>query len=138
MTPPTFLRPAGARLGAAALMALAAAPAFAGPGRLGGGEPLEVSLGRIVAALLICIVIAFLAVLMIRQRGGRFDLSALVTKIDMRRRALRVVETRRLSPHADLCIVEHEGCEYLLLLMAGDARILNERRIEAGPPPAVS
>ena len=116
------------------MLALAAAPAFAGPGRLGGGEPLDVSLGRIVAALLICIVIAFLAVLLIRQRGGRIDLSALVTRMDSRRRALRVVETRRLSPHADLCIVEHDGCEYLLLLMAGDARILNERRVETGPP----
>ena len=103
---------------------LAESPALAGAGRLGGGQPLEVSLGRIVAALVICIIIAVLAVLLIRQRSGKVDLHALFGRLQTRPRAIEVVETRRLSPHADLCVVRHSGREYLLLLLAGNARIL--------------
>lgn len=107
--------------------ALLAAPALAAPGRLGGGAALEVSLGRIVTALLICIIIAVLAVLLIRQRSGKIDLAALFAKFEARPRSIRIVETRRLSQHADICVVRHHEREYLLLLMAGEARVLDER-----------
>lgn len=107
---------------------LAAAPALAG-GRLGGGQPLEVSLGRIVAALVICIIIAVLAALLIRQRSGKIDLHALFGRLQSRPRSIEVVETRRLSPHADICVVRHSGREYLLLLLAGNARILSEEPV---------
>ena len=109
---------------------LAASPALATAGRLGGGQPLEVSLGRIVAALVICIIIAVLAVLLIRQRSGKIDLHALFGRLQVRPRAIEVVETRRLSPHADICVIRHSGREYLLLLLAGDARILREEPVE--------
>lgn len=109
---------------------LAASPALAGGGRLGGGQPLEVSLGRIVSALVICIIIAVLAVLLIRQRGGRIDLRVFLGRFQVRPRAVEVVETRRLSQNADICLVRHGGREYLLLLLAGDARILSERAVE--------
>jgi hypothetical protein len=112
---------------------LAASPALAGGGRLGGGQPLEVSLGRIVSALVICIIIAVLAVLLIRQRSGRIDLHAFFGRLQVRPRAIEVVETRRLSPHADICLVRHAGREYLLLLLAGDARILSEGALESRP-----
>jgi hypothetical protein len=102
------------------------APALAGGGRLGGGQPLEVSLGRIIAALVICIIVAVLAALLIRQRSGKLDLYAFFGRLQTRPRAIEVVETRRLSPHADLCVVRHSGREYLLLLLAGNARILSE------------
>lgn len=110
---------------------LAASPALAGGGRLGGGQPLEVSLGRIVSALVICIIIAVLAVLLIRQRRGKIDLQVFLGRFQMRSRAVEVVETRRLSQNADICLVRHGGREYLLLLLAGDARILSERAVEA-------
>lgn len=108
---------------------LAAAPALAGGGRLGGGQPLEVSFGRIVAALVICIIIAVLAALLIRQRSGKLDLYAWFGRLQSRPRAIEVVETRRLSPHADICVVRHSNREYLLLLLAGDARILSEQPV---------
>lgn len=108
---------------------LAASPAWAGGGRLGGGQPLEVSLGRIVSALVICIIIAVLAVLLIRQRGGKIDLHAYLGRFQVKPRAVQVVETRRLSQHADICLVRHGGREYLLLLLAGDARILSEQAV---------
>lgn len=99
----------------------------AAPSGLGGGEELNISLGRIVTALLICILLAGFAVLLIRQRSGKTDLRALFARIELRPRSLRVVETRRLSAHADICLLRHDGTEYLLLLMAGDCRILRER-----------
>ena len=114
---------------------LAESPALAGAGRLGGGQPLEVSLGRIVAALVICIIIAVLAVLLIRQRSGKVDLHAFFGRFQMRPRAIEVVETRRLSPHADICVVRHAGREYLLLLLAGNARILREEPVAEAEVP---
>lgn len=122
-------RPGPAASFCAGAALLAAAPALAGGGRLGGGQPLEVSLGRIVAALVICIIIAVLAALLIRQRAGKIDLYALFGRLQSRPRAIEVVETRRLSPNADICVVRHSGREYLLLLLAGDARILSEQPV---------
>lgn len=123
------IRPGPAAIVCAGAALLAAAPALAGGGRLGGGQPLEVSLGRIVAALVICIIIAVLAALLIRQRAGKIDLYALFGRLQSRPRAIDVVETRRLSPHADICVVRHSGREYLLLLLAGDARVLSEQPV---------
>jgi uncharacterized membrane protein YraQ (UPF0718 family) len=118
-------------VGAALVAAVAVAPAsvLATAPRLGGGEELGVSLGRIVAALLICIVIAVLAILLWRQRSGKMDLKALFARFELRPRALDVVETRRLSPNADICLLRHDGREYLLLLMAGESRVLRETEL---------
>jgi hypothetical protein len=44
----------------------------------------------------------------------------------MRTRAIEVVETRRLSQHADVCLIRHGGKDYLLLLMAGTVHVLDE------------
>lgn len=111
---------------AAAAISFPAWPAFANIGRLGGGGELGISLGRILAALLVCLVVAFLAILLIRQKTGKADLAAIFSRLELRSRAIEVVETRRLSPHADVCLVRHAGHEYLLLLQAGNARILRE------------
>jgi len=108
-------------------LTFAATPACANVVRLGGGQPLEISLARIVAALLFSLIVAAFAILLIRQRGGKLNLSRLFGRWEARRRAIHVVETRRLSPHADICLVRHGDSEYLLLLMAGDARVLSER-----------
>lgn len=107
------------------------APAFANPVRLGGGEDLHVSLWRIVAALLIGIVLVVLAALLIRQRGGKVDFAAIFGRVRLRHRDIHVVETRRLSPHADICLVRHRDREYLLLLGAGHGRVLS--CVDAGP-----
>lgn len=123
------------RLGsiAVALVAFPSFPLLANGSRLGGGEPLEVSLGRIVGALIICIMITIFAVLLIRQRKGKIDLAALFGRIELRQRAVQVVETRRLSAHADICLVRHDGQEFLLLLLAGRATILRERAVAPAP-----
>lgn len=112
---------------------LSGGPALAASPRLGGGAPLDVSVGRIVAALLICLIVAGLAILLVRQRSGRIDLAGFFSRMEIRPRAVQVVETRRLSPHADICLVRHDDREYLLLLMAGDARVLRDRSAPPGP-----
>ena len=114
----------------AGLACLIAQPALAAaPARLGGGGELDISLGRIVLSLIICIIIAVLAILLIRQRSGRIDLRALFARIEPRAAHIRIVETRRLSPHADVSVVEHGGREYLLLLQPTAAQVLRERDI---------
>jgi hypothetical protein len=116
-------------------ISLLTASAALAAGRLGGGEDLGISLWRIVWALLISITVAFLAILLIRQRSGKLDLPSFLARIQMRERAIEVVETRRLSPHADICLVRHGSREYLLLLMAGNARVLSERDHVPEPGP---
>jgi hypothetical protein len=112
---------------AASVYVLTAAPsAMAASPKLGGGDDLGVSLWRVVAALIACLIVALLAILMVRQRGGQMRLPAWAGKLELRPRAIRVVEARRLSPHADICLVQHAGREYLLLLMAGRAQVLRE------------
>ena len=115
----------------AAFLSMSAAPSWAIAAPLGGGQGPDVSLVRVLAALLFSLIVAAAAILLIRHRGGRVDLAGLFARFESRRRAIHVVETRRLSPHADICVVRHGGSEYLLLLMAGDARVLSERP-EAG------
>ncbi|WP_034158867.1 hypothetical protein [Sphingomonas sp. ERG5] len=121
------------------IMLLWASPTLANramPGRsvpLGGGGDLDVSLGRIVVSLVICIVIAVLAALLIKQRSGKIDLKAWLARIEPRAGAIRVVETRRLSVHADISVVQHGEREYLLLLQQNNAQVLRDRPI---PPTA--
>jgi len=98
-------------------------------GGLGGGEALGVSLGRVVTALILCLLIAFLAALLIRQRAGKGDLPAILARLNTASRAIQVVETRRLSPHADICLVRHDDREYLLLLQSGRGSVLRERPV---------
>jgi hypothetical protein len=47
-------------------------------------------------------------------------------------RKLRVLETHRLSPHADVCLFAHEGREYLVVLSAAGANVLREREAPGG------
>ena len=114
----------------AAAFAAAAAPSCAWARGLGGGEDFQVSLSRIVLAFLICIAVAVLAILLIRQRAGKGDLQALFSRVELRQRAIQVVETRRVSQHGDICLVRHAGREYLLVVLAGHTHVLNERDID--------
>jgi hypothetical protein len=106
--------------------------ALANAGRLGRSASLDVSIARIVAALVICVIVAILAALLLRQRGRGLDLRGLFGRLEVGRRAIQVVETRRISQHADISLIRSGGKEYLLLLQAGSAQILSEAEL----PPA--
>ncbi|WP_156347249.1 MULTISPECIES: hypothetical protein [unclassified Sphingomonas] len=96
-------------------MILAAAPA-----RLGGGAALDVSLTRIVVALLLCLTLAVLAVVLVRRGGGRLTLPIRAE------RRIAVIESRRISPHADLCLLRCDGQEYVILSSAAGQQVLRQ------------
>ena len=116
-----------------------AAAAQSRPNHLGGGGEVDVSLGRIIISFVICIIIAGLAILLIRQRTGKIDLATLFAKIEPRAREIKVVETRRLSPHADISLVRQGGREYLLVLQQGSMQVLRDEPVAtiAQDPPCV-
>jgi flagellar biogenesis protein FliO len=123
-------------IGALALAPVAArAQNAAQPHLGGGGGSLDISLGRIIASLVICLMIAVLAILLIRQRGGRGDLAAIFSRLQPQARAIEVVETRRLSPHADICLVRHDGRDYLLVLQQGSMQLLRDAPTTDGKAP---
>lgn len=103
-----------------------ATPALASPGRLGGGGAVDVSLTRIVMALVLGTMLAVLAALAIKRGGGRFDMAVvrrLFVALPAARR-IHVIESRRVSQHADLCLVRCDGEEYLILSSAQQQQIL--------------
>lgn len=96
-------------------MILAAAPT-----RLGGGAALDVSLTRIVVALLVCLALAVLAAVLVKRGGGRLTLP------NRAERRIAVIESRRISPHADLCLLRCDGREYMILSSATGQQVLRE------------
>jgi len=105
-----------------------AQPAFAHAGRLGGGGDLGISLTRIVTALLLCLMLAVLAAMLLKRSGGKVDLGAirrLLVRMPVQRR-IDVIETRRVSQHADVCLLRCDGREYLILCAAQQQTLLRE------------
>ena len=110
------------------LLAVASNAASAA-GHLGGGG-VDIPVGRILISLLACLMIAALAILLLRQKGGK-DIRLTLGRLSPRPGAIEVVEARRLSLHGDVCLVRHDGREYLLLVQGGDSRVLRERDVPA-------
>lgn len=113
---------------------LLAGPAFAD--RLGGGGDLGISLTRIVMALILCLMLAALAALLLKRNGGKIDIAALrglIVRMPAARR-IEVIETRRVSQHADVCLMRCDGREYLILSAAHQQTVLREG--DAAEPPA--
>jgi len=100
-------------------------------GRLGGGGAVDVPLGRIVFAFLLCIVVAALAILLIRQRMGKGDLNGWLRRVAPGKGAVEIVEVRRVGMHADIGVVRYGGREFLLLLHAQRPSVLREGPISA-------
>lgn len=87
---------------------------------------MDVPLGRIVLAFLLCIVVAGLAILLIRQRMGKSDLTGWLWRVSPRRGAIEIIEVRRVGMHADIGVVRYGGQEFLLLLHAQCPQVLHE------------
>lgn len=127
MAPVIGVTMGGAMVGAS--VALAAAPA-----RLAGGGALDVSLGRIVSALVICLLLAAVAALVLKRGGGRID-GAMLRRWSARRpaRRIEVVESRRISPHADLCLFRCDDEDYLVLSSAAAQQVLRRAPVTTEP-----
>lgn len=114
---------------AAALVTATAASAQ----NLGGGEDLNVSPGRLVAAFLICVGVAAATILAMRRRPtGGAAMRSWLAGLASPPPEVRIVETRRISQHGDICLVRNRDREYLVLVMAGRAQVLRESEIPDG------
>jgi hypothetical protein len=111
----------------ALLLLIVPAAAHASPSRLGGGGDLSISIWRIAIAFIICAAAAFITILFIRRRAGGGSVRLSWNGLPLRNRRIEVIETRRLSTHADISLVRENGREYLLLLFAGGSQILREQ-----------
>ena len=112
------------RLAGALIAGLLAAPAAAQ--RLGGGAALAIPIGRIVAALLLCALLALAAVVAIKRRGGPLDLggwSRLLAKASPPRR-IEIVETHRASQYADISLIRCDARNYLVLCSSAAQTVL--------------
>lgn len=98
---------------------------------LGGASDVDVPVGRILLALMLCVAIAGLAILLLRRRMGHDDLTRWLRRTRARDGAVEVVEVRRLNPHADIGLVRYDGHEFLLLLHAQRPAVLRERTLPA-------
>lgn len=94
-------------IAAPACLCLGAMPAAAQ--RLGQGGGTEISLWRVMLALIFCVAIGAAAIFLLRRRYRG------VRPLAFRReRRLQLVENMRLSHQVDLCIVSRDGREYLI------------------------
>lgn len=114
-------------------LAMATTPAWAGGTRLAGGGSLDVSLGRIVSALVLCLMLAGVAALLLKRSGGKVDLTALrsLSRGAVHRRRITIIETRRVSQHGDVCLFRCDGMDYLVLSSSSSQQVL--RTTAAGP-----
>lgn len=122
-------------VGGAIALLINAAPAIASArGHLASGGDLNISLGRIMLALLLCIGIAVIAAIAIKRGGGQFNLARWPRSLGdlASERRMHVIEARRISVHADLCLVRCDAREYLILSSATAQQVLETRIVGDG------
>lgn len=118
--------------------------AIAAPGAdaqsLASGQSFEAPLLRLFAGFIVCSLVALVAALLLKRHmsagKGLPLLQSALGGGDGRR--IAVLETRRLSAHADVCRFTSAGREYLVVVAAGAALVLRDSEIEtpgqAAPP----
>lgn len=108
----------------------ASSPALAQAGKLGGGGGgVDVSMTRVISALVLCLMLAALAVMLLKRNGGKIDLpklGGLFVKLPVAARRIDVIETRRVSAHAEVCLLRCDGRDYLILSSAQQQTVLRE------------
>ena len=117
---------------AAAAVLLWSGEAWANATRIGGGGGLDLSLTRIMLSLLLCLGIA-ISVIFLIKRGGRVNLAGLrgvLAKSLPTDQRIRVIEARRISLHADLCLVRCDDVEYVILCSAQQQQLLREQPVK--------
>lgn len=112
------------RLGPVA-MAFAAVPAVAQ--RLGQGTGTDISIWRVILAMLFCLALGGAAIFVLRRRfrGVR-------PRAFGRDRRLHLVENIRLSHQVDLCIVSRDGHEYLIVASPQGVTLVDRGPFEDG------
>jgi len=105
---------------------------------LASGQSFSPPIGRLIFGLLLSFAVAVLIALLIRRLKtgyGKFPAIKLSKKAPFGRGAkISITETRRLSAHGEICLIEHEHKEYLVVLSAGQSNVLNIRDLPIDEP----
>jgi len=121
----------------ASSLALTFCPRLAAAQALAGGGGPDISVFRVIFAFVTAAAAAFGLALFLRARSGHTivpaDLARWV-KLPVASRQIEVLETRRISVHADLCLIRNNGSEWLLA--CGPAGITILRSCNTSTPPA--
>lgn len=111
------------------------APGAAHAQQLGGGGSVEISGVRIVLALITCLAVFGLVLVVLRRKSlptGLAEKLRIGLGVNGR---IRTIESRRISPHADLCLVRCDDVEYLLVCTASGVELLERRAAKAEDQP---
>ena len=95
---------------------------------LGGAEAIEIPFLRIFAGLALSVLIALGAALVLKRKGGGGLAFGQLLSRQLSNRAprrIRVHETYRLSPHADLCRFTAGSKEYVVILSPNSTHVLS-------------
>jgi hypothetical protein len=104
---------------------------------LGGGSDFELPLLRLVLGLLLCVIVAIGAALMLKRfmhGGAAPQIGKWSDLVRPPQRRVRVLETHRLSPHGDVCVLTCKGREYLIVLSPAGATVIRETEAEVSAP----
>jgi hypothetical protein len=102
---------------------------------LGGAAGVELPILRLVFGFVLCIILAGAAALALRRMGGGRVLlnmkTAFLAPVD---REVRVCEQQRLSAHAEIVRLHWSGSDYLVVVSAGGASLIDKRNTKAPAP----
>lgn len=102
--------------------------------RLTSGSAPEISIIRIVAALVVCIAATFALVVLVRNRSGARGWSGfrpMLSKATKDRR-IAAVEVHRVTPHAEIALMRCDETEYLIFFGQSGIELLSKRVIDSG------
>lgn len=111
------------RYGPALPFVVMASPALAVG--LGQGEAPAIPWARIGLALAFCIALAAGTILMMRRYHGYSRIRHSFPLRQGDRRAIEIVETRRVSQHGDVCLLRCRGQDYLFVVTPHHTLVLD-------------
>lgn len=116
--------------------AASSAPTIALAQTLGRGEPVEAPLLRLVLGFALCCVLVIVAALVLKRsmRAGAPASGDLKNWLRLPTRRIDVIESQRLSPNADICLLSYDKNEYLVVVSAAGATVLRETPAPAPTP----
>lgn len=128
-----------ARLSIGAALLLAATTQQGWAQQLGGARPVEIPFAQIGAGIVLCSLAAF-AIILLMKRGvisSPFRLTRATRVLPSWRSAstIKVLESRRMSPHADVCRFVVDDREYVVIVTQAAATIIRELPAQASSPP---
>lgn len=89
-----------------------------------GTDAADLTVWRLLGALLFIALVIAGAWAVIRNRGGTLPFLQKVTP-----RRIKLLEIQRISPQSQICLIEFENTEYLVALTSHSVNVIETRRI---------